>query len=68
MLARSHRPVLFRGPDGELVPVGVEEMEAPSAGEGVDRLDDLRAGVLEPLLGRLEVVRIEDDERHARLS
>jgi hypothetical protein len=42
-------------------------MEAPSAGEGVDRLDDLRAGVLQALLGGLEVIGIEDDERHAGL-
>ena len=43
-------------------------MKAPAAGKTVNRFGDSAAGILDPFLTVLQIVRIENDKRPARRS
>lgn len=61
------KPLVFqldlrlRGPHGQFIAVGINEVEPASTGERKNFAGDHRAQSLEPLLRVCQIVRIQDD-------
>ena len=66
-LRSRHTLALFVGPYGELVAVGILEVEAPSARKAEERIDDLGPRSLQASLRFHEIIGIKDHQRSARL-